>query len=235
MILDALLPHYCYQCELRTGSNLPLCDTCQSSLARNHTYCRGCAVPLPTTSATQGALTCPKCQCQPPSFSKVVAPFLYDESMAFLIHKWKFQGEMQLTVVLANLWVSANYNAQHIDLIVPVPLHWQKLWSRGFNQAELLARKIQTLQPDLKNKKIDTRMVVRTKATATQTNLAATARGYNLKAAFHSRKTCAGMRIAIVDDVMTTGSTASAMSECLISAGAKSVEVWCAARTPAPS
>ncbi|MFK8048527.1 MAG: ComF family protein [Halioglobus sp.] len=142
---------------------------------------------------------------------------------------------MQLTVVLANLWLSANYNAQHIDLIVPVPLHWQKLWSRGFNQAELLARKIQTLQPDLKDKKVDTRMVVRTKATATQTNLTATARGYNLNAAFYARKTCAGMHIAIVDDVMTTGSTASAMSECLISAGAESVEVWCAARTPAPS
>ena len=234
-ILGAAFPHHCYLCELRTNSNVPLCTSCQSNLAANPNGCSRCAVPLHSATNTHRTITCPKCQRQPPPFSRVIAPWQYDEHMAFLMHKWKFKGEKQLTAVLANLWLSAGHNTRHIDLIVPVPLHWRRLWSRGFNQAELLARKIQNLQPHLRNKKIDGQLVIRTRATKSQTDLTADARGGNLNAVFHSRKTCVGMRIAIVDDVMTTGSTAAALSQSLINAGADSVEVWCAARTPSPS
>lgn len=234
-ILQAVFPNHCYLCELRTNSNMPLCMSCRSNLAANQNCCSRCAVPLHSATNTHGTPTCPTCQREPPPFSRVIAPWQYDEHMAFLMHKWKFKGEKQLTTVLANLWQSAGYKSQHIDLIVPVPLHWRRLWSRGFNQAELLARKIQALQPDLRKKKIDGRLVIRTRATQSQADLTADARGGNLNAVFHARKTCPGMQIAIVDDVMTTGSTAAALSECLINAGADSVEVWCAARTPAPS
>lgn len=235
MILEGIFPNHCYLCELRTNSDVPLCTTCRSNLAGNSNYCSRCAVPLPSASNTHRTRYCPQCQNQPPPFSRVVAPWLYDESMAFLMHKWKFQGEKQLTAVLADLWLSAGHDSQHIDLIVPVPLHWQRLWHRGFNQAELLARRIQSQQPDLRNKRVDGQLVIRTRATQSQADLTAAARGGNLNAVFHSRKACAGKHIAIVDDVMTTGSTAAALSECLITAGAESVEVWCAARTPAPA
>ncbi|MFT6367027.1 MAG: ComF family protein [Halioglobus sp.] len=154
--------------------------------------------------------------------------------MAFLIHRWKFQGEKQLTVVLANLWLSTWENSRHIDLIVPVPLHWRRLWHRGFNQAELLARKIHAIAPDLHNTDIDVKRVTRTRATESQSGLSATGRGDNLNGVFDSKKKCEGMHIAVVDDVMTTGSTAEALSKCLLKAGAKSVEIWCIARTPAP-
>lgn len=234
-MLSSLFPSYCYLCELRTNATLPLCRSCRLNLARNINYCGRCALPFPQLFTKQLATVCPKCQLRPPSFSRVIAPWLYDEHMAFLMHRWKFQGEKQLTAVLADLWLSTWEGCPNIDLIVPVPLHWRRLWHRGFNQAELLARKIQAIAPDLHNTKIDVRLVTRTKATESQSRLGSTGRSNNLNCVFGSRKKCAGKRIAIVDDVMTTGSTAEALSKCLLNAGAASVEIWCIARTPAPS
>lgn len=232
--LDALFPHRCYLCEQLSHSTLPLCNSCSLNLALNLNYCSHCALPLPAVPSANCMKICSICQLTPPPFSRVIAPWVYDEHIAFLVHKWKFQGEKQLTALLANLWSSQRSISQPIDLIIPVPLHWRKLWRRGFNQAELLARNIHSLHPLLHNTKVDVGQVIRTRATESQVGLNASERGDNLSAVFRSRKTCVGMRIAIVDDVMTTGSTVTALSECLLNAGALSVEVWCLARTPAP-
>jgi len=235
-ILDAFLPNFCYLCGMASHSGIALCLGCQSSLARNNIFCARCSLPLPIAHKAHDEVNCAECQAEQPPFSQVVAPWLYDEHMAFLIHKWKFQGETQITTLLANLFTSAwDSNAEGIDMIVPVPLHWRRLWQRGFNQAESLARKIQSMQTKSQRTKIDSHLLARVEATGPQSTLGITGRIDNLHNAFRARKKCVGLNIALVDDVMTTGSTAAAATKCLIEAGANAVDVWCIARTPSPN
>jgi ComF family protein len=177
---------------------------------------------------------CPKCQQQPPPYDRVIAPWLYDEQMAALMHRWKFHGERYLTPLLAGLWLEQLVEPPIIDVIVPVPLHWWRLCQRGFNQAELLSHEIRHSCPSLHCAEPGHNFVSRRRHTHSQSRLTARGRAQNLTGAFRVRRPCDGLRLAIVDDVMTTGSTAAALAVSLRDAGATSVEVWCIARTPAP-
>jgi ComF family protein len=155
--------------------------------------------------------------------------------MAFLIGRWKFHGERQLTPLLAHLWLEKfSETFQPIDVIVPVPLHWRKFWHRGFNQSEILAAALRSQCTALQTVRFSARLVQRHHATLPQSSLPAFARKTNLIAAFTARQRCDNLRIAIVDDVLTTGATAAAMATTLRDAGATHIEIWCLARTPAP-
>jgi len=181
-----------------------------------------------------GLRLCPTCLNKPPPFERVVAPWVYDEQMAALIHSWKFLGEHHLTPLLARLWLDQMETTPTVDVIVPVPLHWWRLCRRGFNQAELLCHQLQRQNPGLNRAKLHTRLVSRSRATGSQSRLTIKGRRENLAGAFKVNRSCAGLRVAVVDDIMTTGSTLSALAGSLLDAGASSVEAWCIARTPAP-
>jgi ComF family protein len=233
-ILEGLFPTYCVLCGQRSARELPLCFACQASLAPNRNGCKLCALPL-STPATPGATRlCANCQARPPPYSRVIAPWLYDEQMAFLMHRWKFHGERRFTPLLAELWLQTRVVPTAVDVLVPVPLHWWRLCRRGFNQAELLCHQLRTLGVSLPDGGLNPGLVSRTRATAAQANLTASNRDRNLQGAFKVHQDCNNLRIAVVDDVMTTGSTVTAITHALKTAGAKSVEVWCIARTPAP-
>lgn len=139
-----------------------------------------------------------------------------------------------MTTLLAALWQQRVQHATSVDILVPVPLHWQRLWRRGFNQSELLCRQMQAICPQLKACKTAPHMVKRIRSTVAQPGMNASQRAANLKGAFTVIKPCDNLRIAIVDDVLTTGATATAMASALAAAGASHIEVWCLARTPAP-
>ncbi|HWQ55631.1 MAG TPA: ComF family protein [Bryobacteraceae bacterium] len=116
---------------------------------------------------------------------------------------------------------------QRFDLVVPVPLHWRRRWSRGFNQSELLA------QDMARRCGIPVQNIVRrTRATDVQAGLSNSRRRRNVADAFRvkAREAVAGRRILLVDDVMTTGATASACAAVLKRAGAKSVALLALAR-----
>ena len=200
----------------------------------NLNACDRCAIPLPPESGAQSARYCGRCLSNPPPFDRVVAPWLYGEYFAHLIHRWKFHREVRMTALLASLWKQESEFRSQIDLLVPVPLHWRRQWQRGFNQSELLAGRLLTTCPELRSTRLARRMVKRNRATSAQAGMTAAHRASNLKGAFTVHKPCDNLRVAIVDDVLTTGATASAMAETLTSAGASYIEVWCLARTPAP-
>lgn len=231
-LVDGLFPQYCVLCRMPAVGNLPLCSACAEDLTPNNYPCLRCAVPLPHTSSK--ATICGRCQGKPPSFDQVRAPWLYDDAMAYLISQWKFQGQIRLTPLLAQLWQQRVTNPNPVDLLVPLPLHWRKLWSRGFNQSELLCAALRQAHPALTDIPDDRRLLHRPQATRPQPGMSATQRQQNLAGAFTCRRPCDNLRIAVLDDVLTTGASAEAAARALRDAGAARIEIWCLARTPVP-
>jgi ComF family protein len=154
--------------------------------------------------------------------------------MAHMIHCWKYRREVRLTPLLAQLWRQWASIPCGIDLLVPVPLHWRRRWSRGFNQSELLAGELLATCPEFRHSRLAGRLARRVRWTPAQSGLSAGRRAVNPRGAFTVRRPCDNLRVAIVDDVLTTGATASALAAELARAGASHIEVWCLARTPAP-
>jgi ComF family protein len=237
-LLDALLtglfPDHCRLCGLRSHRPLPLCRGCESGLQANTVCCYRCAIPLPGSLHESRETLCGKCLQTPPPFDRVVAPWLYCEQLAYLIQRWKFHGERRLTPLLAALWLMQVAESDPVDVLVPVPLHWRRLWRRGFNQSELLARQLHSFTAGLEEVALHSRSVRRSRPTRAQSGMGAAQRARNLKGVFTVTHRYDNLRVAIVDDVFTTGATAAAMAGALRKAGANHVEVWCLARTPAP-
>jgi ComF family protein len=156
---------------------------------------------------------------------------MYDGTLRTLIHLYKYSGMKPLAGPLAGLLVRAMPTETRFDAVVPVPLHWRKRWDRGFNQAELLARHI------AKKRGIPVwNALRRRRATATQAGLASAGRRRNVAGAFVLKSPgkpnpqLAGRRILLIDDVMTTGATASACASALKRGGAESVSLLTLAR-----
>ena len=233
--LDWLAPAHCLLCSsaIRHSSttqsssalSVPnLCAPCAGSLPRNVLACQRCALPLNSPSQW-----CAPCALAP--FPVVVhAPLRYDHPVDALIQQLKFSRQLRAAHSLAHHWRELEHAAY--DMLVPVPLHAQRLRERGFNQAERLAR-LASRQHDLP---LATRVLQRTRATAPQTlNHDATQRRKNLQGAFvvppRARARIVQKHILLVDDVVTTGSTVREAAQTLLAAGAAQVTVWAVART----
>lgn len=230
-LLDGLFPQLCLLCRLPSASHLPLCTCCAAQLVENHACCRCCALPLPDGNAG----LCATCIQRPPALDQVIAPFLYEPHLGYIIARWKFQRERHLSRLLAELWLSTVEPPRDRDLLLPVPIHWRRLLRRGFNQATLLAMALQDRDPDLQPLPLPSRVLCRTRAAPAQSTLTAHQRAHNLRCAFALGASVKGQRIAVIDDVMTTGATAEAIARLLKSAGAADVQLWCLARTPPPA
>ncbi len=241
LLADAFFPQRCALCGLRSDSPLPMCAGCRADLVRNAHACRRCAISLPApmpgarSSLAAGGAICGACLTHPPPFAQAIAPWIYDEHMAHIIQRWKYQSERWLTPLLSDLWHRGATHSHNIDLMVPAPMHWQRRWRRGYNQAELLARQLQRQRGSPVQAAVHPTLVRRNRATRPQSGMGAGERKANLRGAFTVLGPCDNLRIAIVDDVLTTGATAAAIAHELAAAGAAHIEVWCLARTPAPA
>lgn len=225
-----LLPGACLLCGLSAGKNIDLCSICQQNLPLLDTHCDICALPL------KHPATCGHCLDKPPSFARVQTPFLYQHPIDKLLQNFKFNGRLAAGKVLSQLLADhlkiqlKTDNHTRPDLIVPIPLHWKKHLSRGFNQSEVIAKELSLQLKIAQNSNLLKRIV----NTTEQHTLPRKERLANPRRAFvlaASNKTLTGRRIALVDDVLTTGSTAEAASRTLIKNGARSVEIWALART----
>lgn len=214
------------QCQLCGEPNLhadELCDACWRDMPRFKSSCVRCGNELAT--ATQSP--CGQCLEKPPAFDRVLASFAYDIPIRQLISRFKFIGQINLAPLLANSLLRTVLEDQaNVEAILPVPLHNSRLRARGFNQAVELARPLASALslPILLTE------VQRARQTEVQSSLSASQREQNLSGAFSMSRPLMQKRIAIVDDVMTTGSTAHELAKLLKANGAEYVEVWCIAR-----
>lgn len=183
--------------------------------------CRACEAGLPDASAPVGHGPAPLRRCH--------APFDYAHPLDHLVHALKYRGQLAVGRVLGTLLgerVAALDLQSDVDVLLPVPLHPLRHGGRGFNQsAEIghwIARRLDLpLAPRLAHRRRDTRP---------QVGLAVADRRTNLAGAFAASPTARGLRIALVDDVTTTGRTLQELAAALLEAGAESVEGWCVAR-----
>ncbi len=233
--LDGLFPQHCLLCRAKSQRRLPLCFECENDLVSNRHCCNQCALPLPP-AASDPPRYCGQCLRSPPPFDSTIAPYVYQEHLALLVQQWKYARQQRLSPLMGALWLTGlTQPLPPVDLIAPVPLHWRKLWQRGFNQSLQLAYQLQRNHPPLCDVPLSTRLIRRTRPTDVQAGLQANERIANLRHAFALRKHCDNLRIALVDDVITTGSTARELAGCLKAGGAAEVHLWCLGRTPAPS
>ncbi|MEH6608472.1 MAG: double zinc ribbon domain-containing protein [Halioglobus sp.] len=235
-ILDALFPLRCHLCGLACKTSVPLCSDCELALSPNNSPCVRCGLPLPRlyTTVTAPDPICGACQRCRPVFDAVKAPWLYEQHIGYLIGQWKYQRNQRLTALMTHLFLT-DFAAATPDLIVPVPLNWRRQLWRGFNQAERLAQGLVDRHPRLKHALArGTVICKRGSAEISQSHLGARQRAALARDTFTVAGRCDNLRIAIIDDVLTTGATANALATALRKAGADHIEVWCIARTPAP-
>ena len=220
-----LFPPICILCHRPGADGLDLCAGCRRGLARPAAACERCAEPL----AAGTNLLCGRCQRRPPAFDSARSLFLYRPPVDRLILELKHQRRLVQARLLGQLLGAAAADWPACDVLVPVPLHRLRLWRRGFNQSLEIARHVERRL----GIPIDTRDCRRVRRTAVQAELPAPARRRNLRQAFRVQGDWDGRRVAIVDDVMTTGATADALTRALKAQGAAEVQVWVCARAEA--
>jgi len=189
-------------------------------------YCQSCRTPFLNHFPLDEQGRCALCRNGVRGFDAAYCYGSYEGVLREWIHLYKYRGIKKLARPLGDLLADAAPRGENCDAIVPVPLHWLRRWSRGFNQAELLAR---DLGRRLRIPVISA--LRRTRATLAQAGLSNTARRRNVAQAFRTgRAPVAGKRILLIDDVMTTGSTAAACARALKQAGAARVILVTVAR-----
>ena len=227
--LLSLLPSQCEVCR-RWGS-ARLCADCRRRFSTAGPRCQRCqrcglrlALPAPA---------CGECLRDPPPFERTVCAVDYAFPWDHLVVRFKFHGQVELAGALAELLVDGLRlaGAPWPQVVVPVPLSRQRLQERGYNQAWELGRHLASIfsieaHADLLRRAVDT---------PHQAELTRAQRRQNLRSAFfvapQGRPLLQGRRVALVDDVMTTGTTAREASATLLRAGAAAVDLWVLART----
>ena len=225
------VPGLCAVCRRWDAGRV--CAACLARFAVPRARCRHCALPVGSAEVA----ACGACLAAPPDFDAACARVDYGYPWDRLIAAFKFHAALDLAPVLADAIVAAvEAMPPHAppDLIVPVPLAPLRLRDRGYNQAWLLARRVARRLGCA----ADVGLVLRWRETAHQPALPPEQRAGNVRGAFalepRRRAEVQGRSIAVVDDVMTTGSTANEIARTLKQAGAARVAVWTVARTPRP-
>lgn len=224
--LDFALPRRCAGCGVVQNGPGHFCGPCWQLLEHlPHAGCLRCGVPMDVPG-----LICGPCLADPPAHDGVLAAVGYGDIARRLVLRLKYGRKAGLALVMAQLMVR---HAQIFPqaLLVPVPLHWTRLWQRGFNQSLMIARAVarktgQQVHPNL---------LVRVRRTQPLGQLGKSARAREVRGVFALRQKrtvqhVQGRDVLLVDDVYTTGATSNACARLLKRKGAKSVRILCWAR-----
>ena len=222
--MSALWTYECLLCGAR-ACDRNLCNGCENDLPRNDCCCRLCAEPLATTEI----VTCGECAQRRPRFDRCIAPYRFSYPLDHMVRSLKYGGALAEGRVLGELLADRLVAMNAIDkpdLLIPVPLGARRYARRGYNQASELAIVVSRRL----GIPMCTHSLVRFRETLEQAALDRKARRKNLRKAFQLVRPLAAKRIAIVDDVVTTGSTANEIARVLKRGGARRVDVWAIAR-----
>lgn len=218
-------PYSCVLCGKVSDQKQDLCKACHAELPESEQGCVYCAIPIPT----QGI--CGHCLKEKPPFDHTHALFLYEKPITTLILELKFKQALVNARVLGELLAEKIHHHWYLnrplpDVILPIPLHRDRLKERGFNQALEIARPIAKLL----KRPLETHAAIRTKATPAQATLSGEQRKKNMQSAFQIHADFSRQHVAVIDDVITTGSTVHEFCTVLKQKGARIIDVWCSAR-----
>ena len=227
--LGSALPQHCTLCAAVSGRAL-VCAECAADLPAIACGCPVCALP-----AAEPAI-CGECAGSPPPFAATISAFVYAFPVDRLIQRIKYGGAIALVDWAGTALADAVRGplerrdpALRPQTIVALPLAAARQRERGFNQAAEIAARVAAATALSSSAPLE-----RIRAGPPQAALPWTARHGNVRGAFTVRGNVRGLRIALVDDVMTTGATLAEASRALLEAGAQRVECWVVARTPRP-
>ncbi len=217
-----LFPERCGACEALCDG--PFCAPCSETLLPVPAGCPLCGEPgdealLPALRPRR----CARCRKDPPPYARAQAPFLHGGALSEAIHRLKYEGREELARPLGALF--AGCDPPRADVVSPIPLHASRLRERGYDQAALLAREAgRRFGLPMRS------LLVRVRPTRQQVGLDRARRDQNVRTAFRALRGAAGLRVCLVDDVLTTGATAAEAARALLFAGAIRVEVRTLAR-----
>ncbi|WP_414472980.1 ComF family protein [Microvirga sp. M2] len=230
MMIDLVYPPGCIACHAATGDPHGLCAVCWSGIRFiERPFCERLGTPFQVDLGQP--LMSPAALADPPVFGRARAVAEYDGTASLLVHRLKYNDRLELARALGGMMVRAGAGLlREADVIVPVPLHRWRLWRRRFNQAMALAKTVSAES----GVPCDPLLLARVKRTARQVGLTKAQRQENLQGAFHvppeAKARLKGRRALLVDDVLTTGSTANAAARALLRGGAAAVDVLTFAR-----
>jgi ComF family protein len=228
--VSLLYPSVCTICGRGVRANEYLCNQCEAKAVRIVApFCQKCSEPFEGSITNE--FTCANCAHRTIYFDAAVSAYRGRGMVREIIHEFKYGRQIHLRRLVAR-WLHAALDDERLrgrrfDIVVPVPLHATRLRERGFNQASLLAALL-SAQTSISSKPV----LERIRYTTTQTALDRSERMENLHNAFRLRKNAdvRGLRVLLIDDVLTTGSTLSECARVLKRAGALSVHAATAAR-----
>ena len=229
-LIDVVYPPSCLACYASTAEPRVLCAECWAKLRLiERPFCERLGTPFEVDSGM--GLLSPAAIADPPSYDRARAVARYDDVARVLAQRFKYGDRLDLAATLG-AWM-ARAGAELLgdaDVIVPVPLHRRRLWARRFNQAALLADAVGRRA----GVKVDPFLLRRRRHTKPQVGLSRAERLTNLSGAFQvaeeAKARLQGSRVLLVDDVLTTGSTANLAAKALLRAGAGAVDVLVFAR-----
>ena len=227
-VLDIALPPLCAACREPVAGR-GLCASCRSKLSFiTRPYCERLGTPF-VYDPGPGILSM-EAIADPPSYHRARAAVHFDEISRALVHSLKYGDRLDLTPMMGRWLCQAGSELLgEVDALIPVPLHWRRLWARRFNQSAVLAQNISAVA----GVPLSTALR-RARATPQQVGLSRAERARNMQGAFRvpaaAKAEVVGRRLVLVDDVLTSGATLDACAHALLRAGARQVDVLVFAR-----